>query len=72
MIKDKHQIEEAFHLSGGYELSQLVKQLEADVDRIFAERDGSLEWRLQYDAAMKKWAHHYNELRAKIEELWVV
>jgi len=72
MSQRQYDIEEQFHLLGGNDLADKVRELEAIKDKLFEERDYSLEWKLKYHKAMDEWATAYNELRATVEKLWVL
>jgi len=58
--------EEAMERPEARELAAQVRELETVKDDLFKRRDYSLEWQLQYDIAMKKWARAYNQLEEYI------
>ena len=58
--------EEAMERPEARELAARVRELETVKDDLFKRRDYSLEWKLQYDIAMKRWARAYNQLEEYI------
>ena len=59
-------LEEAMERPEARELAAQVRELETAKDELFKRRDYSLEWQLQYDIAMKRWARAYNQLEEYI------
>jgi hypothetical protein len=58
--------EEAMERPEAREMAARVRELETVKDDLFKRRDYSLEWQLEYDIAMKRWARAYNQLEEYI------